>query len=281
MNRITDARLAESATGEHCVCPQNCEFSRRFQNIEVCKVCGLGRTSYEGAPPEQRCYLEQDQSATKTARSCRVFQAFMSALEPGSLLDVGCSDGVLMDIAAVKGWSVTGIDPQPGSSERIIRANFADYQFSQRFDFLTFIHSFEHMSNPRNTLLKCRSLLTPTSRLLIVVPNFGGWWARIMGADWQWLNLDDHRYHFTIGALKKLLEQTGFRIDSVATYSGFAPSLAEMFVSTRGVLDWPVFRWRPVRSLIYRLSRKAGMISNALADLSRQGAEIQIVARPI
>jgi SAM-dependent methyltransferase len=205
----------------------------------------------------------------------------MSSLEPGSLLDVGCSDGALLDIAAAAGWSVLGIDPQPNSSERIVRGNFAAHQFSQKFDFLTFVHSFEHMDDPCTTLRKCRSVIRQDGRLLIVVPNFGGWWSRVMGKDWQWLNPDDHRYHYTREALARLLEQFGFRIEVCRTDSAFAPSLPEIIVSSQGVFDWPAARWRPARSALYRLSHLAGVVCNPFADFAGQGAELQVLARPV
>jgi SAM-dependent methyltransferase len=247
----------------------------------VCTACGLGRTSYSVGPPEQRNYLGPDQSGAKTARPLRLFEDFVSALEPGSLLDVGCSDGTLMDLAAAKGWRVVGIDPQPHSTERIIRASFANYQFNERFDFLTFIHSFEHMDDPRATLLKCRSLIKQRGQLLIVVPNFDGWWSRVMGQNWQWLNLDDHRYHYTREALARLLGQAGFRIEVCQTCSAFAPSLPEMILSATQVLDRPTFRWRPARSALYRFSRLAGVVCNPVADFVGRGAELRILARPL
>ena len=247
----------------------------------MCAVCGLGLSSYTAAPAEQRNYLGPDQDGAKTARPIHVFDAFMRDREPGSLLDIGCSDGLLLNIAAAKGWSVKGIDPQPNSSDRIIRGSFATHQFSEYFDYVTLIHSFEHMDDPRATLLKCRSLIKQAGRLLIVVPNFGGWWSRAMGGDWQWLNVDDHRYHYTREALTRLLDQTGFGILVCRTSSMFAPSLPEVILSANRVFDWPGFRWRPTRSALYRLSRLAGVLCNPIADFAGQGAELQVLVRPV
>jgi SAM-dependent methyltransferase len=272
---------SSAACGGRSVCPRDCEFLPRFDNVAVCPACGLGRTGYAAAPPEQRNYLGPDQDGAKAARPLCIFAEFMRDREPGSLLDIGCSDGVLLNIAAANGWSVIGIDPQPSASARIIRGSFSDHQFAERFDFLTLIHSFEHMDDPRATLVKCRSLLKQQGRLLIVVPNFGGWWSRVMGPDWQWLNVDDHRYHYTRKALARLLDQTGFCVDVCRTSSAFAPSLPEMFLAARWVFDWPGIRWRPTRSALYRLSRLAGAVCNPIADFAGQGAELEVLARPV
>jgi SAM-dependent methyltransferase len=280
LSPVADAGRVESTAGNLAACPQNCEFVTRFRDVESCVVCGLGRSSYRAAPPEQRNYLGLDRDGVKVARSHRIFDEFMGALAPGVLLDIGCSDGCLLEIAAARGWRTLGIDPQPNSSDRIIRAKFSEYEFGERFDFLALIHSFEHMDDPRATLLQCRTLIKQDGRLLIVVPNFGGWWSRAMGQEWQWLNVADHRYHYTRRALERLLGQAGFRIDACRTYSGFAPSLPEMILSANHVFEWPGIRWRPVRSTLYRLSSLAGIIGNPAADFARQGAELQALARP-
>lgn len=147
--------------------------------------------------------------------------------------------------------------------------------------FSPLIHSFEHMDDRRATLFKCRSLVKQAGRLLIVVPNFGGWWSRAMGGDWQWLNVDDHPYHYTREALTRLLDQTGLRILACRTTSMFAPSLPEVILSANKVFDWFGIRWRPARSALYRLSRLAGVLCNPIADFAGEGAELQVLARPV
>jgi SAM-dependent methyltransferase len=261
-------------------CPSDCSFIARYLNIETCPDCGLGRTLDDAIAQVQQSYLDESQLDTKHARADHLFQTFLRGVKPAFLLDVGCADGVFISVAAKYGWRTVGIDTHPGGAECVIRADFTDYEFAECFDAITFIHSFEHMDDPRKVLLKTRRLATADGRVLIVVPNFGGAWARTMGSAWQWLNVADHRYHFTEAALSRLLEQTGFRVESISTYSGLAPSLAEMVLSAQGIFDWPLLRWHPLRSLIYRGSRHAGFLSNRLADWLGRGAELQVLARP-
>jgi len=264
-------------------CDKACRFIPYYDQVEICQTCGLGRTLLAGRVPELQDYSQHDAEghAFKKAHLLFVFKRYLHSAEPRSLLDIGCADGILIDIAASEGWRVTGVDSHSAnSSPHVVTGRFLDHHFTARFDALTLIHSFEHMDDPRATLLKCRSLIEGQGRLLIVVPNFGGWWAQIMGADWQWLNADDHRYHFTEVALRRLLEQAGFRIEFVTTNSAYAPSLVEMFLSSRGVFDWPMFRWRPIRSLLYKASRHSGFIFNRVTDLLGNGAELQVLARP-
>lgn len=279
--RIFMNELGNEGAIASVICPQDCKFASLFENVDVCFTCGLGRTKRSWAAAEQRDYLTSDKSGVKLSRSRQIFRAFISRLKPGSILDIGCSDGVLLDIAFAAKWCVLGIDPQPESSTRIIRGDFLNHQFSQQFDLLTLVHSLEHMDDPRATLLRCRSLIKPDGRLLIVVPNFGGLWSRLEGQHWKWLNPEDHRFHYTREALALLLSQSNFRIDICRTYSAFAPSLPEIMLSVKNVFGWPGVKWRPVRGGLYRLSRFAGVICNPVADLIGQGAELQVLARPV
>ncbi|HEX4410972.1 MAG TPA: class I SAM-dependent methyltransferase [Xanthobacteraceae bacterium] len=266
-------------------CHQACRFRAHGKGIEVCGDCGLGRTVLDSRAPELQDYVPHDENGrrSKTAHLQRVFQNYLRDIEPGSLLDVGCADGTFLDVAAAANWRVVGIDSFNAgkSAHPILAGRFLEQEFSQQFDAVTLIHSLEHMGSPRNALLKCRSLIKDKGRLLIVVPNFGGWWSKTMGLEWQWLNANDHCYHYTVQALLQLVEEARFHIISHRTYSRFAPSFPEMFLSAKQIFDWPVVRWRPLRNCLYRLSVLSGPIGNRCADLVGQGAEIQVFAEPI
>jgi SAM-dependent methyltransferase len=266
-------------------CYESCSLIPYCDRVEICQRCGLGRSLLAGRAPELQDYVPHNANArtTKTAYLTWVFNRYLRETVPGSLLDIGCADGILLDVAAANGWRVAGLDSHANDEcqHTIITARFLEHDFNEHFDALTFIHSFEHMDDPRATLLKCCSLLKQDGRLLIVVPNFGGLWAQAMGQEWQWLNPDDHRYHYTRNAIARLLKQTGFRIDASRTYSGFAPSLPQMILSAKRVLDWPGLRWWPASAALFRLSSLAGVVCNPGADFAGQGAELQVLARPV
>ena len=269
----------------NCDLGKSCEFVQYFGEIEVCDACGLGRTLFTGRAPELQNYLPHDHAVRllKTARLTRVYRLYLRSAGPGSLLDVGCAEGMLLDIAAADGWCVVGLDSYAlrNDKRQIVAGRFLDFNHANSFDALSFVHSFEHMDDPVATLRKCRSLVRPQGRLLIVVPNFGGWWAQTTRHEWQWLNVEEHRYHYTRQALATLLGQAEFRIEVCRTYSGYAPSMPEVILSKMGAFTWPGFRWRPIRSALYRLSRLAGTVCNPIVDLAGRGAELEVLARPI
>jgi hypothetical protein len=83
-------------------------------------------------------------------------------MKPGSALDVGCADGLLMNELRAMGWQVRGIEAYRGNDStntEIVVGEFLETEMPGRFDLLTFVHSFEHMAEPVRTLAKCRSML--------------------------------------------------------------------------------------------------------------------------
>ena len=76
-------------------------------------------------------------------------------------------------------------------------------EISDRFALVSFIHSLEHFSVPKNALFATHSLLSAESHLFVEVPN-----AAVNPFD---LLVVDHRMHFTRQTLETLSSLAGFR----------------------------------------------------------------------
>ena len=81
------------------------------------------------------------------------------------------------------------------------------------FDTITFWHTLEHLPDPSAALVETNRILKPKGQLLISVPNFQSWQARIMKSDWYHLDIPRHLYHFTPKTITQLLQKTGFRVE--------------------------------------------------------------------
>jgi len=109
----------------------------------------------------------------------------------GSVLDVGCGEGLLIQRLASVSTSVTGIDPDHAAIERARQrtrglskvklevAGFLEYPVQEAsFDLVTFVASLHHMDMVTG-IRKVRSLLRPGGDLLVV-----GLAANKTPADW-------------------------------------------------------------------------------------------------
>jgi predicted SAM-dependent methyltransferase len=127
---------------------------------------------------------------------------------------------------AAKGWECCGVDQieparfangNPGityfCSGELALDHMQDY-----FDVITFWHSMEHMADPASTVRKAAGLLNNSGLLFVCVPNGESVEARMQIKNWLGF-LPEHRFIFTEGSLRRLMERNGFEVVSVAKNS--------------------------------------------------------------
>lgn len=141
--------------------------------------------------------------------------------ETGRILDVGCGKGEFLTNMREKGWETYGIETAKIAADyakekmgiKVFRDKLPKANFLNRyFDAVTFWHALEHLSDPSAALMEANRILKPEGRLLISVPNFQSWQARVMKSDWYHLDIPRHLYHFTPQTITQLLRKTGFQI---------------------------------------------------------------------
>jgi len=97
----------------------------------------------------------------------------------GSVLDVGCSFGHLLQSLERRGWRTTGIEPSPVAAsyaEGILRGVvhrgvFEDVALSPgSFDAVVSLYVLEHVSDPRAFMAKVFELLRPGGEAIIRIP---------------------------------------------------------------------------------------------------------------
>ena len=141
---------------------------------------------------------------------------WLSADQPLDVLEVGCWTGELMAFAAQQAprWRLTGIDSSPFAIERARKLGLDVRQASLEnaglgagaFAGLIAWNLLEHTRNPLAFLLAARRVLSPGGRCILHLPNFGGLQSRLRGPKWSELLPEQHRWHFTCRALKRLLQ---------------------------------------------------------------------------
>jgi len=150
---------------------------------------------------------------------------YLTPTPGGRLLDVGCGDGTLMRHLQRLGWSVQGLDPDPAAVAAACDAGLdvqqgtidgIDFE-ADAFDAVIMTHVIEHVPDAHAVLQACRRVLKPTGQLVIVTPNNTSWCHRLFGEHWRGLEPPRHLQIFNVGAMRRILCDTGFSAVRVRT----------------------------------------------------------------
>jgi SAM-dependent methyltransferase len=205
-------------------------------SIVRCDSCGLGKTEPQPldlAPFYPVSYYGGRHGATASfclQRRIRVINREMGtckALSDSrekdlcccSLLDVGCGDGSFLLAAKARGWTGTGLERFPDDARAKgldVFADVSELKQTSDFDCITLWHSLEHIAEPFKLLEQLSGLIKPGGRIIVAVPDFGGWQARLFGRFWLHLDVPRHLWHFTLPALRGAFKNAG--LDVVQSY---------------------------------------------------------------
>ena len=153
---------------------------------------------------------------------------------PGArLLDVGANLGQFVACARDGGYDAAGIELSP-AAVRLAQATLGDavkvgsiysddlpFSVSSgapsgasdgRFDAVTMFDVIEHLPDPGLALRRAHALLSPGGRLFLTTPDLGSRYARLMGAHWHHLDLEQHISLFSAATLTRLLGANGFAL---------------------------------------------------------------------
>ena len=207
--------------------------------IEFCPFCKVGETVPrpergklsdfypEGYYPTQHvsCFTSNVVLQRFQHEKIRAIQRFRRS---GRLLDIGCGIGLFIKFAAAHGYQTQGIEWSEIAAREgrrawnldIIRGDFLETSLPEsQFDIVTCWHVLEHLLQPREAIVKAHQLLSREGLLVIAVPNFNSYQARVFRRHWYHLDVPRHLFHFTPEGLSDLVKGAGFRVEAIAFHS--------------------------------------------------------------
>lgn len=204
-----------------------------YYQLVRCKNCGLYYSSprpnsadLETAYSKQTDAMYQAELSGRIKTFSRNLVNLSGYKKSGSLLDVGSSMGVFIDLARKQGWLVAGIEPSRWAiiqakklfGLRIRQGTDRDLtKFGRKFDVVTMWDVLEHVNDPLVTLERCRKVLNPGGVLAFSTVDIGSVYARLMGKKWPWL-MKMHIYYFDKNTIKKYLAKAGFKLIAIKKY---------------------------------------------------------------
>jgi SAM-dependent methyltransferase len=214
----------------------------------------------------------------------------------GRLLDIGSGDGRFLEAAREAGWQVAGLEIHPDA----VAAGYPLFRTLEEashqapYECITLWHVLEHIPNPADYVSRLRRMLEPEGVLLMAVPDFGGFQARLFGRHWLHLDVPRHLYHFTAPALWKLLDTAGFEVlrtwHQELEYDcfGWIQSALNAVTGTPNIL-FDALTGKPRRVGRFQVAANYAALPalgvpalalTAAATLARQGSTLIVAARP-
>ena len=196
--------------------------------------------------PEHRRFKGPLEAATTLFRRWRGWY-IARRIRPGTVIDIGCGRGLLLDELRRRGWTVLGTELSDEAAEyardylgipmKIGEFHHLDLAAASA-DAVIMWQTFEHMREPNAVLKRVYEVLRPGGVAIISVPNRESWQARFAGARWHHLDVPHHLHHYGASTLRRMLEHQGFQIDRVEHFNseqnpfGWLQSLLNMMSPT-------------------------------------------------
>ncbi len=152
--------------------------------------------------------------AALTALGCAGIQ------KQSSVLDVGCGGGILLHSLWEAGFPrLLGIDPFMEKSVLPAHLPFKscrleDIPISPKWDIIIFNHVFEHVPNPRETLIAAAERLSRGGACVVRIPLASSWAWTHYGTDWVQLDAPRHLFLLSTKAIAQLATDAGLRVES-------------------------------------------------------------------
>lgn len=179
------------------------------------------------------------------------------------LLDIGCGIGDFIHAAAENGIEAWGVESSTYAVDYCkahhrypVQAMDEFDALPRDFDIVTLWHVLEHTMDPAAFLATALTRLRPGGLLVIEVPNWGAWIAKVTQARWRHIRRE-HLFYFTPAALSNLVARSGLRVMDVSYTGslGVTPYLNKMYRWSGEALKHALLLW-PVK-VVYRATLSA------------------------
>ncbi len=187
-----------------------------------------------------------------------------------NLFDYGCGDGAFLNFMHEKGYNCIGFEPHLAIKLDGIKVVKELNEIEGSFDIITLWHVLEHIEMPIDALKKIKNFMTPSTSLLIAIPNYKSYDADFYKSYWAGYDVPRHIYHYSKEGAIQFFKDNGFVVEKVIGLpydSFFVSMLSENYKGGWiGKIRWAfigllsnIYAWKSGNwsSLIYLLKVKS------------------------
>lgn len=272
-------------------------FRKNSLTLVKCLGCGLVHVDNLSATFDikhydyykERMKLSDDElySPITTKRYIKLLNRLGCYRGNNALLDIGCGEGHFLSVAKKMGWQAQGLEKAPYALEICKRFNVnamcADLLevdlADNSYDIVMMSEVLEHLTQPREYLLKVNRILRKGGILRITTPNFNCITRFLLQDNWSLIYVE-HLFYFTPKTLKSLLRKCNFKIIELRTKLITLPELRRLFTNKA---DDTYGDNQAIRKMIEEnkfLSFLKNCVNTAL-DLTKMGESIECVCQKI
>ncbi len=142
----------------------------------------------------------------------------------GSILDVGCSSGVFLDMAKKNGWKTYGLELNSSEAKmsknkghNIQEEKLENALFETKFDIIFFWDVFEHIKDGVKCLQICKKLLKKNGIVFLQCPSRDSLALKILQENCNMLDGLEHVNLYGYKSLKNICKRSNFSLISFET----------------------------------------------------------------
>jgi 2-polyprenyl-3-methyl-5-hydroxy-6-metoxy-1,4-benzoquinol methylase len=193
-------------------------------SIGRCTSCGLLKTFTPKRsffnPKQSDIHFYEENIDLFTRLFTKTISRIQKYRKTGSVLDIGCSSGIILNILKDKGYEVFGIEPNRSAynlarkkiGNVVYHGTLDTYKTKKKYDVIIFSHVLEHVPDPVNEIMTAKKLLSPHGILVIGIPNTRNLIFLLRRKFWEYLRPNEHIWHFSDAYLLNLLKRNRFEI---------------------------------------------------------------------
>jgi len=220
----------------------------------------------------------------RVARTIACADRFLS--EYGSIIEIGAGFGIFCEELKKTGRfkKVLALEPTPGLAETCRRRNLETLEVSiedipevVKVDIVAGFEVLEHLFSPRDTLLRCFSIISPGGLLILTCPNVKGFDIAVLQAASNSID-HEHLNYFHPDSLAYLVSECGFEVLEVLTPGELDAELVRkgIIANKLDVSSYPFLKYM----LIDKWKQVGGNLQRFLAD-NLLSSHMWLVARKV